>query len=53
MNRLPDQSRDADERTLLADDDESIDGWTLDELERSADLGSVRSAWSMADDAFA
>jgi hypothetical protein len=25
--------------------------WSLDELERSADLGSVRSAWVGSDDA--
>jgi|APDOM4702015191_1054821.scaffolds.fasta_scaffold824759_1 hypothetical protein len=34
-----------------ADDaDAPIDGWTLDDLERSADLSSVRSAWTQADD---
>jgi len=40
------------EALLLADDSETpIDEWTLDELEQSADLGSLRSAWS-ADGAF-
>ena len=34
-----------------ADDaDAPIDEWTLDDLERSADLSSVRSAWTQADD---
>lgn len=32
------------------DADEPIDEWTLDDLERSADLSSVRSAWTHADD---
>ncbi len=42
--------------TLLADAmfdadaaDSPIDEWTLDDLERSADLSSVRSAWTYAD----
>jgi hypothetical protein len=34
----------------LLDADLPIDEWTLDELERSADLGSLRSAWASAND---
>ncbi len=34
----------------MFDADEPIDEWTLDELERSADLSSVRSAWTRADE---
>jgi hypothetical protein len=30
--------------------DEPIVEWTLDELDRSADLGSLRSAWAAGDD---
>lgn len=29
---------------------EDAAAWTLDELDHSADLGSLRSAWSGADD---
>jgi len=29
---------------------EEPDAWTLDELHESADLGSLRSAWTSADD---
>ena len=29
---------------------EETAAWTLDELDHSADLGSLRSAWSGADD---
>ena len=40
--------------TLLADTlidaDDPIDEWTLDDLDRSADLSSVRSAWTYADE---
>jgi hypothetical protein len=36
---------------LFADDfDDPIVEWSLDELDRSADLGSLRSAWTAADD---
>jgi hypothetical protein len=35
---------------LLADAMVDTDEWTLDELERSADLSSVRSAWTRADE---
>ncbi len=36
---------------LFADEfDEPVAEWTLDELDRSADLGSMRSAWAAADD---
>lgn len=30
-------------------DDSPLDEWTLDDLERSADLASARSAWEHAD----
>jgi hypothetical protein len=51
MNTPYDPDR-LDEALLLADDsDAPIDEWTLDELEQSADLGSLRSAWA-ADGAF-
>jgi hypothetical protein len=30
--------------------DDPIVEWTLDELDHSADLGSLRSAWAAADD---
>jgi hypothetical protein len=30
---------------------EETAAWTLDELDHSADLGSLRSAWTSADDA--
>jgi len=33
------------------DADAPVDAWSLDELERFADLDSVRAAWSRADDA--
>lgn len=43
--------------TLLADTlidaddaDSPIDEWSLDDLDRSADLSSVRSAWTYADE---
>jgi hypothetical protein len=37
---------------ILSDDDADapIDEWTLDELDRSADLASLRSARTIADD---
>lgn len=31
-------------------DDEASATWSLDELERSADLGSLRSAWAAGHD---
>jgi hypothetical protein len=34
----------------LNDDDAFDTPWSLDELDRSADLGSVRSAWAGSDD---
>jgi hypothetical protein len=33
---------------ILAADE--ADAWTLDELDHSADLGSLRSAWASTDD---
>jgi hypothetical protein len=39
------------ETDLFTDEfDEPVAEWTLDELDRSADLGSMRSAWAAADD---
>jgi len=39
------------ESASFADEfDEPIVEWTLDELDRSADLGSLRSAWAAGDD---
>ena len=37
---------------LFGDETESdrIAVWTLDELDRSANLGSIRSAWTRTDD---
>lgn len=36
---------------LAADDPDFLASeWTLDDLDRSADLGSVRSAWTGSDD---
>jgi hypothetical protein len=40
----------ADAMVDTDDADAPIDEWTLDELERSADLSSVRSAWTRADE---
>ena len=43
--------RDA-EPALLADEfDAAIIEWSIDELDRSADLNSLRSAWTATDDA--
>lgn len=51
MNKPFDLDPLADE--LLADDaDAPIDEWTLDDLDRSADLGSLRSAWNAVDASF-
>lgn len=42
---------DAAETVLLAEDPGvPIDAWTLDELDRLADLRSVRAAWAGTDD---
>jgi hypothetical protein len=39
------------ETVLFVDElDDAVAEWTLDELDRSADLGSMRSAWGGADD---
>ena len=40
------------EDDLFAADDPDLPAgeWTLDDLDRSADLGSVRSAWTGSDD---
>jgi hypothetical protein len=50
MNQQPDQFSDhfngAD--AILAA--EEPDAWTLDELDHSADLGSLRSAWASGND---
>jgi hypothetical protein len=34
----------------LAEPDEPVDAWTLDELDELGDLRSLRSAWTGADD---
>jgi hypothetical protein len=52
MNMPFDPDRLADESRLAADSDAPIDEWTLDELEQSGDLGSLRSAWNAADGAY-
>jgi hypothetical protein len=40
-----------DEAALLVDDpDFATAPWSLDELDRSTDLGSVRSAWASSSD---
>jgi len=39
------------ESLLFVDEiDDAVAEWTLDELDRSADLGSMRSAWAGAND---
>lgn len=51
MARTPAPDTYADDLPTVLDDAE-FDEWTLDELERSADLGSLQSAWAGAHDAF-
>lgn len=46
MNMPFDPDRLADALLLADDADAPIDEWTIDELEQSADLGSLRSAWT-------
>ena len=42
---------DSNAAALFADEaDSQIDEWTLDDLERSAELGSLRPSWTSADD---
>lgn len=37
------------DRSWTDDHDEPIAQWTIDELDDSADLGTLRSAWAVAD----
>ena len=45
-----DRSFEADAILRAEDADTPVDAWSLDELDRFADLDSVRAAWSRTDD---
>jgi hypothetical protein len=51
MNTQIDRESLDDAILSLGEPDAQYDAWTLDELDRFADLGSVRSAWAGCDDA--
>ena len=46
MNLQIDREALADAILSAGEPDAQYDAWTLDELDRLADLGSVRSAWA-------
>ena len=46
MNTQIDREALADAILFAGEPDAQYDAWTLDELDRLADLGSVRSAWA-------
>ena len=46
MNAQIDREALADAILFAGEPDAQYDAWTLDELDRLADLGSVRSAWA-------
>lgn len=50
MNVDIDHSFEADAILRAEDADSPVDAWSLDELDRFADLDSVRAAWSRTDD---
>ena len=50
MSARFDPDRFADEPEFADDVELPIDEWTVDELDRSADLVSLRSAWMRGDD---
>lgn len=50
MKQQPDQFADQFDRPDAILTAEEPAAWTLDELDHSADLGSLRSAWASGDD---
>jgi hypothetical protein len=50
MNTQIDREALDDAILFAGEPDAQYDAWTLDELDRLADLGSVRSAWAGTDE---